>query len=684
MDEVSLLKIGIDRERSARQHAEKLLEQKSALLYELNSNLEQRVAETLGESQKFGLALSNCDNAVAILTPDLCVTWCNDVSKSIFNAPANEQKAPNLRSALKVATKGWSWENVISNAARDQTSRFEIEIETPGMTELLTLLFTLTPILDTNQNITSLIFVATDATELRRTQKTLYEKEAQYRRIIEAIGMGLIDVSSTFKVKELNSTAASLFMNDVTEKSFFELFRLTGEHRNHQDFFQNSQNSVELQITREYSNFETEHWFIASCVASLGSDEPSYRVTLLDITSRKLMELNLHDAREKAEASNLAKRKFVANISHELRTPINAIVGFMDLLEVAEFSKEQKDFFHAMKIASHSLIELTSDLLDFSKIEANQLKIEKSEFEIRSLVDECVNTFSNQANEKGLSLILNMHDNAVSRCIGDRARIRQILINLISNAVKFTQEGKITISVDSHLVNDTTSKFLFHVSDTGSGIPGELQEIVFNEFEQVSSPFRSSSGGTGLGLAITKQLVELMHGEIRIQSEIDVGTDVFVQIPLQIGDRIEDSRGRSEELKRAEHSYGISLLIAEDDPFNRLYFENAFAQLAVDFRMAQNGNEVIAILEENGDQFDGILMDVRMPELDGLEATRRVRNTLKLNIPIVGLTANTTIDDRVDCIKAGMNYFLPKPCTIKQIEEVVRMLHSKSRSTNKS
>lgn len=680
MDEVSLLKIGIERERSARQHAEKLLEQKSAQLYELNSNLEQRVAETLGESQKFGLALSSCNNAVAILTPNLRVTWCNDVSKRLFNSPANDSESLNLRSALKVANKDWSWEKIIANAGQDQTSRFEIEIETPESTELLTLLFSLTPILDSNQNTTSLIFVATDATELRRTQKTLYEKETQYRLIIEAIGMGLIDVSSTFKVKELNSTAASLFINDVTEKSFFELFRLTGEHRNHQDFFQNSQNSVELQITRKFSAFETERWFIASCVASSDSEDLSYRVTLLDITSRKLMELNLHDAREKAVASNLAKRKFVANISHELRTPINAIVGFMDLLEAAEFSKEQKEFFNAMKISSHSLIELTSDLLDFSKIEANRLEIEKNEFEIRSLVDECVNTFVNQANEKGLSLTLSMQDNAVSSCIGDPARIRQILINLISNAVKFTQQGSVRISVDSHQVNDTTSNFLFRVSDTGTGIPAELQEIVFSEFEQVGSPFRPSSGGTGLGLTITKQLVELMHGEIRIQSELEVGTDVFVQIPLQIGDRMKDSGLRSEEIQRTEHNHRISLLIAEDDPFNRLYFENAFAQLAVDFRVAENGNEVIAILEECGDQFDGILMDVRMPELDGLEATRRVRNMLKSNIPIVGLTANTTIDDRVDCIKAGMDYFLPKPCTIKQIEEIVRMLHSKSRS----
>jgi len=667
MDEVSLLKIGIERERSARQHAEKLLEQKSAQLYELNSNLEQRVAETLGESQKFGLALSSCNNAVAILTPNLCVTWCNDVSKRLFNSPANDSESLNLRSAFKVANKDWSWENIIANAGQDQTSRFEIEIEIPESTELLTLLFSLTPILDSNQNTTSLIFVATDATELRRTQKTLYEKETQYRLIIEAIGMGLIDVSSTFKVNELNGTAASLFTNDVTEKSFFELFRLTGEHRNHQDFFQNS-------------HFETERWFIASCVASSDSEDPSYRVTLLDITSRKLMELNLHDAREKAVASNLAKRKFVANISHELRTPINAIVGFMDLLEAAEFSKEQKEFFNAMKISSHSLIELTSDLLDFSKIEANRLKIEKNEFEIRSLVDECVNTFGNQANEKGVSLTLSMQDNAVSRCIGDPARIRQILINLISNAVKFTQQGSVKISVDSHQVNDTTSNFLFRVSDTGTGIPAELQEIVFSEFEQVGSPFRPSSGGTGLGLTITKQLVELMHGEIRIQSELDVGTDVFVQIPLQIGDRMKDSGLRSEEFQWTEHNHRILLLIAEDDPFNRLYFENALAQLAVDFRVAENGNEVIAILEECGDQFDGILMDVRMPELDGLEATRRVRNMLKSNIPIVGLTANTTIDDRVDCIKAGMDYFLAKPCTIKQIEEIVRMLHFKSRS----
>ena len=285
----------------------------------------------------------------------------------------------------------------------------------------------------------------------------------------------------------------------LPKRVFFELFRLTGEHRNHQDFFQNSQNSVELQITREFSVFETERWFIASCVASSDSEDPSYRVTLLDITSRKLMELNLHDAREKAVASNLAKRKFVANISHELRTPINAIVGFMDLLEAAEFSKEQKEFFNAMKISSHSLIELTSDLLDFSKIEANRLKIEKNEFEIRSLVDECVNTFGNQANEKGVSLTLSMQDNAVSRCIGDPARIRQILINLISNAVKFTQQGSVKISVDSHQVNDTTSNFLFRVSDTGTGIPAELQEIVFSEFEQVGSPFRPSSGGDRFG-----------------------------------------------------------------------------------------------------------------------------------------------------------------------------------------
>jgi signal transduction histidine kinase/CheY-like chemotaxis protein len=386
--------------------------------------------------------------------------------------------------------------------------------------------------------------------------------------------------------------------------------------------------------------------------------------TLQDITERKLSEQEIHKARELAENSMKVKEVFLANMSHEIRTPMNAILGFTRLLYETELSNEQKSFIDAIHFSGENLLVIINDILDLSKIGSGKLKMEKCEFQLNELVSGIIAILKPKAQEKGLQLTAKI-DAAVPPFVkGDPVRLNQILVNLINNAIKFTEKGGIYVEVKSTGTTEKESLIEFVVKDTGIGIPDDKRSIIFEDFVQASDDTTRKYGGTGLGLAIVKKIVELHNGKISVESHPGAGSVFTVQLSLERGEGAMASLGNhilpaSESLEALR---GAFILLVEDNGVNQLLVKKVLAKTGCRIDVASNGLEAIEYLKKS--KYDVILMDVQMPEMDGHEATRHIRSRMPLPVsetPIIAMTAHAFGSDVNKCIAVGMNDYISKP-----------------------
>ncbi|MEM1204552.1 MAG: ATP-binding protein [Acidobacteriota bacterium] len=382
-----------------------------------------------------------------------------------------------------------------------------------------------------------------------------------------------------------------------------------------------------------------------------------------DVTERKRAEA-LRTAKEAAEEANRAKTEFLANMSHEIRTPMTGILGVADVLMRSPLPAESRDHVQLLRSSANSLLRLLDDILDLSKIEAGKLSIERRGFALRTVVSEVVGLVRSRADAKGLELTLELEDLPV-RVEGDAGRLRQILMNLISNALKFTAEGWVRLTVET--LGDVppvgeTANLRFVVEDTGIGIPDEVRESLFAPFSQGDAAIGRAFGGTGLGLAISKQLVSAMGGEIGVEGRGAQGARFWFTLPLEVAPVDPDGPLQPmETLAEEDRGADPRVLVAEDDPINQLVVQALLERLGYDATVVSDGFQVLTYLEHGG--FDAVLMDWRMPGLDGLEVTRRIRELgdERACIPVIALTANAMRGDREKCLAAGMNAYLSKP-----------------------
>ena len=380
-----------------------------------------------------------------------------------------------------------------------------------------------------------------------------------------------------------------------------------------------------------------------------------------DVTERVQHHQYLLETRKNAETAERLQGEFLANMSHEIRTPMNGIVGMTNLLLQTPLDAEQERFLHIVRQSSDNLLFLINDILDLSKIKAGKMTIESIEFNVTSVMETVIAPLRIKMKEKGVELITEIHPDIPEMLIGDPYRLSQILSNLFSNAIKFTQNGHIRFVV-SIIPGNGSSTLEFLVEDTGIGIAEDKISYIFESFAQASMDTTRKFGGTGLGLSITKQLIQLQQGSIEVSSELDKGTIFKFSIPYKSVAKDAIKKVEEKQVIDKEALRGKKVLIVEDNEINQMVITFTLKQAGIITTITNNGKEAVELLQSvDGANFDLIIMDLQMPEMDGFEASIYIRKKLMLQIPIIAMTASVLRDERIRCFEAGMNDYMSKP-----------------------
>jgi len=538
-----------------------------------------------------------------------------------------------------------------------------------------------------------MIGIRTDITELKQQEAQLTEAlrkaeraEGRLASAIEAITEGFVMYDEYDRLvmcndafKKMRSEDADLIVPGVT---FEELVRTSVERGHFDTEGEDPDEWVRKQVEarRAEGNVETMvgftdgRWMLRRERRTPQGEMIGIRS---DVTTFKQQEAALEEARQKAEAADRAKSEFVANISHELRTPINGIVGFNQLMLAGELSEKQRERAEIIKASSEHLLQLVNDLLDLSRIASNSVELEPAPFDVAELAEEAAELMTPLADQNQLTLETQINVPAGARIEGDRSRIKQILLNLMSNALKFTEEGSVTLRV-----TETDGGIAFAVADTGPGMPDDKLQSIFDRFAQLKNQ-RAGAQGAGLGLAITKGLVDLMGGDIDVQSELGNGSVFTARLPLPLlppddgpnGSQGDKNKDTTEERRLPMYD----VLVAEDHPFNQVLISEILDSIGCRVTMAEDGQQALNEVENNA--FDLIIMDNQMPVMSGLEAIRliRARSDWKTRIPILALTANAMRGAEKDYEAQGVEQFMTKPLDVNRVIEAVKQLGSAGR-----
>jgi PAS domain S-box-containing protein len=443
-----------------------------------------------------------------------------------------------------------------------------------------------------------------------------------------------------------------------------------------------------LHYERDFHGEDGIRHFLVDLVPDLATDGKvvGFYLTAMNITDRKNSE-------QRAEAASRAKSEFVANMSHEIRTPMNAVLGVAYLLENTPLSHTQKEYVGMIRSSGQVLLGILNDVLDFSKIEAGRMELSPAPFRLRQLLDAVASVMTVNAASRGISLSINTDAEVPPVLVGDAMRLQQILINLVGNAIKFTERGGVTVRATLAAPDQGSGASVrFSVRDTGIGMAPEQQSRLFTAFSQADASTTRRFGGTGLGLAICRRLAELMGGDISVRSMQGAGSEFVVTLPFTVGDADAEVdaplwQGAAAEgwllpepsplvedepvVVETPRLQGLRLLLVEDHPLNQVVARGMLEHAGASVELAENGQLALDRLRERSAEYDMVLMDVQMPVMDGFEATRQIRRQLRLTLPILAMTAGVMQSEQDQCIAVGMDDFIAKPVDVEQMLDTI-------------
>lgn len=527
----------------------------------------------------------------------------------------------------------------------------------------LTVELSVTTLRDSKNEITGYMGIARDITEKKLWERKLVASEENHRAFFENT-QGLMcthDLNGNFlTINPAGSSLLGYTIDEILKKSLFDLVA-PSEKKLVQEYLDIIISTGHfkglMKVIHKDGSIRT--WMYNNVVASKEDDTKYVIGNATDFTERILMEKQLKREKIKAEENARAKDIFLANMSHEIRTPMNAIIGFGNLLKDSSLDKEQFENVSIVTMAAENLLGIINDILDFSKIESGKISLESTPFSIKSIIKNIDNLLSVKAKEKNLQIEFMIDSKVPDYVLGDPTRINQILINLINNAIKFTQLG--SVKVFTTLKEEKEENYLinFEVIDTGIGIDEQKLSVIFERFTQANSETTRKFGGTGLGLSISKSLVEILGGNMFVKSVVNQGSVFSAQIPFKKVTK-EAIKKVENDLTKFSSPSNIKVLLVEDNNFNQKLALKVVAGFGFSIDLAENGKEAVRILKEKND-YSVILMDLQMPEMDGYEATKYIRNQLSLNIPIIAMTAHSLVGEKEKCINIGMNDYISKP-----------------------
>jgi signal transduction histidine kinase/DNA-binding response OmpR family regulator len=436
--------------------------------------------------------------------------------------------------------------------------------------------------------------------------------------------------------------------------------------------------SITANIGRNGRNARIRGMFLA-VLAGISSMLAFWYIIAISRRQQKLIR-TLDASEKKVKEAALVKEQFLANMSHEIRTPMNAIIGFTNLLEKSQLNKLQNEQVAHIQSSGKSLLAIVNDILDLSKIEAGMLRVEEEPFNLSSLLQSMEIMFSKKAQQKKIELIIKTSPEIPATLTGDAMRLNQVLINLLGNAIKFTTEGAVSLQVNIVERSAHRIRLQFTVSDTGIGISPKEQAFIFERFRQAEASTTRRFGGTGLGLSIVKQLVELLDGSIFVQSEKNKGSSFSVELPFGIPGETNRLPGIKTGSKIENPIAGVNakILVAEDNLVNKALISHLLQLHQVKFTVVHNGKEAVEAIRNA--EYDLVLMDMQMPEMDGYSATKMIRNELNSKIPIIAMTANAMPGEREKCISFGMNDYISKPINETELFRIINFFTANAKT----